>query len=275
MTTLTHPHRRTWTHEVMGSVATVRLVFDRPQNSAGEASVAVAACFAELDTIDALFSPYRVDSEISRIRRGETTITDAHALVRVVADACREAAMATDGRFDAWLGGSFDPTGLVKGWAVERAAGTHLGDLLGRDGCLAAGLSVGGDMQLLTAEGADWTWHVGIADPSHPGEIVATLDIPRGAVATSGTAERGDHVLDPRTGRPAVGTVASATVVADRLTWADVWATTAVVAGFDDLSWITGAGTTTGLLVAPGGRTRRWLGATEVAVETAGAGIPD
>lgn len=266
MTPLPHAHRRTWTHEVMGSVATARLVFDRPQDGEGEASVAVAAAFAELDRMDALFSPYRADSEVSRIRRGETTIGEADPLVAVVADACREAAIATDGRFDAWLGGAFDPTGLVKGWAVERAARLHLASVLGTDGCLAAGLSVGGDMQLLTADGADWTWRVGISDPARPGEIVATLDVPRGAVATSGTAERGAHVLDPRTGRPADGSVASATVVADSLTHADVWATTAMIAGFDDLTWIATAGTTTGLLLAADGRTRRWLGATEVSV---------
>jgi thiamine biosynthesis lipoprotein len=252
----------------MGSVATARLVFDHPQNGEHEASVAdaVAAAFAELDRMDALFSPYRADSEVSRIRRGETTIGEADPLVAVVADACREAAIATDGRFDAWLGGSFDPTGLVKGWAVERAARLRLAPVLGKDGCLAAGLSVGGDMQLLTADGADWIWRVGISDPARPGEIIATLDVPRGAVATSGTAERGEHVLDPRTGRPADGSVASATVVADSLTHADVWATTAMIAGFDDLTWIATAGTTTGLLVAADGRTRRWLGATEVSV---------
>lgn len=266
MTPLPHAHRRTWTHEVMGSVASARLVFDHPQDGEREASVAVAAAFAELDRMDALFSPYRADSEVSRIRRGETTIGEADPLVAVVADACREAAIATDGRFDAWLGGSFDPTGLVKGWAVERAARLRLAPVLGKDGCLAAGLSVGGDMQLLTADGADWIWRVGISDPARPGEIIATLDVPRGAVATSGTAERGEHVLDPRTGSPADGSVASATVVADSLTHADVWATTAMIAGFDDLTWIATAGTTTGLLVAADGRTRRWLGATEVSV---------
>jgi thiamine biosynthesis lipoprotein len=121
-------------------------------------------------------------------------------------------------------------------------------------------------MQLLTADAADWVWRVGISDPARPGELVATLDVPRGAVATSGTAERGEHVLDPRTGRPADGSVASATVVADSLTDADVWATTAMIAGFDDLTWIATTGTTTGLLVAADGRTRRWLGATEVSV---------
>ncbi|WP_345802361.1 FAD:protein FMN transferase [Microbacterium sp. AZCO] len=267
---MTVPERRTWTHEVMGSVATVRLIggADGP-----ETSEQLAACFAELDLADRVFSPYREDSDISRIRRGEMTIADAHPLVAEVASGCDDAELATRGLFSAWRDGAFDPTGFVKGWAIERAARTHLAPLLGRGGCRAAGLSVGGDMQLLTAEGSDWTWRVGIADPRRPREVVATLEVPRGAVATSGSAERGAHIHDPRTGRAAAGGVASATVVSDSLTHADVWATAAVVAGFDDLEWIARAGTTTGILVSDDGRVRRWLGTTEITVATADGGL--
>ncbi|MFH8252395.1 FAD:protein FMN transferase [Microbacterium sp. B2969] len=265
---MTSPDRRTWTHDVMGSVATIRLVGD----PVAEAE-AVAACFAELDLADRLFSTYREQSEVSRIRRGELTIAAAHPLVEEVTEGCRDAERTTGGLFSAWRDGEFDPTGFVKGWAIERAARAHLAPLLERSGCLAAGLSVGGDMQLLTAEGADWTWRVGIADPSRPRTVVATLEVPRGAVATSGSAERGAHIVDPRTGRPAAAGVASATVVSDSLAHADVWATAAVVAGFDDLGWITRAGTTTGLLVADDGRTRRWLGATEIAVDAAAPSV--
>jgi len=85
-----------------------------------------------------------------------------------------------------------------------------------------------------------------------------------GAVATSGMAERGTHIVDPRTGGGAAG-VASATVVASSLAHADVWATAAVVAGFHDLGWISRAGPTAGILVADDRRVRRWLDGVEVA----------
>ena len=255
-------HRQSFTAEIMGTVASVQLITRAPLI---EAPAAVETCFAELRLIEEIFSPFRLESDICAIARGDLTIESAHPLVAVVAEACRAAEAATEGRFSAWREGWFDPTGFVKGWAVERAARRHLALLLDGDGCLAAGLNVGGDMQLLSAEGSDWTWQVGIADPRRPGEVVATLELARGAVATSGSAERGAHIVDPRTGRAATG-VASATVVAESLADADVWATAAVVAGFDDLSWISRSGTVTGLVIAQDGRVRRWLDGVEVSV---------
>ena len=112
---------------------------------------------------------------------------------------------------------------------------------------------------------ADWRWNIGVADPHHPGAVIATLEVTDGAVATSGAAERGHHIIDPRTGAPALGT-ASATVVADGLAQADLWATAAVVAGFDDRSWIPRSGTRTGIVIADDGRVTRWLDGVTVDV---------
>ena len=257
---------RTWTRTIMGSVASLRLVTSDPRP---EVDRRIEACFAELARAEEIFSPFLPGSDISRIRRGEMQIADAHRLVSEVACECRDAEAATEGRFSAWRDGRFDPTGYVKGWAVERAAARHLAPLLEEDGCRAVGLSIGGDMQLLTADGADWTWRVGIPDPESPSEILATIEVVRGAVATSGSAERGGHIVDPRSGETAAG-VASATVVTQGLGHADVWATAAVVSGFDDLSWLSRARTTTGLLVSDDGRTRRWVGSTEVSMQPVG-----
>jgi len=83
------------------------------------------------------------------------------------------------------------------------------------------------------------------------------------AVATSGTAERGAHLIDPRSVRPVPGLV-SATVVADTLTVADVWATVAAVSGIDDLDAVRSAPVTSGIVWADG-RVRRWAGGIEIA----------
>jgi thiamine biosynthesis lipoprotein len=104
---------------------------------------------------------------------------------------------------------------------------------------------------------------VGISDPLNPEQVAATVEVVDGAVATSGAAERGAHILDPRTGSAAVS-VAGATVVADGLSTADVWATTAVVAGFDDLSWISAPGIRSGLVISPAGGIRRWAQGVEI-----------
>jgi thiamine biosynthesis lipoprotein len=231
---------------------------------------AAGACFAELHELDELFSPFRDDSAISRIRRGDLELTAADPRVLQVEGLCRTLGETTAGRFSAWRDGWFDPTGIVKGWAVDAAAERHLRQLVDLPGIEAAGVSAGGDMRLFTAADSDSSWSVGIVDVRDRTRILAVVDMRDGAVATSGTAERGAHIVDPRSGTRAAASL-SATVVADDLIAADAWATAAVVAGIDDLAWIARAATRTGLLADGEGRTRRWLGATEIAVVSAAA----
>jgi thiamine biosynthesis lipoprotein len=261
--------RSVFTHHVMGTVASVHVIGHADRDTTAGA---VDACFRQLDDLDRIFSTYRSDSEVSRLQRGELALADADHRVAEVFDACMHARTATAGLFDAWQRGWFDPTGYVKGWATEKAATTWLEPLVHSPGVGAVGIGVGGDLQLFTAPGSDWTWRVGIADPSHPQRLVGTVELRDGAVATSGTAERGAHIVDPRTGAPATS-VASVTVVADGLSTADLWATTAVIRGFDDLTWITGRHEVlSGLMVARGGRTRRWANGVELAAAETDSG---
>ncbi|GAA5202321.1 FAD:protein FMN transferase [Microbacterium jejuense] len=265
---MSRPPRLVEVAEIMGTAISIHVVGD-PDRTAFEA--AVAACFDELRFVDRVFSPYRDDSDVLRIARGELAMTDASPWVAEVAEACARAEADTGGLFTAWWAGVFDPTGFVKGWSVERAAHRHLAPLLTERGVLAAGINAGGDLQLLTAPAADWVWNVAIVDPADRSRVLATLPVRDGAVATSGTAERGAHIVDPRSGTPATGVV-SATVAVAGLAHADVWATAAVVAGPDDLSWISRAGRSTGLLVDDTGRIRRWLDGVEVQVRASIAG---
>jgi thiamine biosynthesis lipoprotein len=257
----------------MGTVASVHvLTLDRSPALAARISAAQDAAIAELHEIDALFSPFRPDSQISLLRAGDLRAGDPR--IAEVAEACARLAEASGGRFDAHRQGWFDPTGYVKGWAVERAAMRHLAPLLPEPGVVAAALSAGGDMQLLTAADADWTWSIGVADPRRAGELRARIPLREGAVATSGPSERGAHIVDPRTGT-AVADAPTATVIADRLSDADPWATVAVVAGFDDLTWLRAAPDCSGMLIAPGGRIRRWTHGVEVvAAEDPGRRAP-
>ena len=261
---MTSAERRVWVETIMGTAVSVHAHGTREFVGAAATAASVAQAFAELREADRIFSTYREDSEISRLRRGDITLEDAHPLVADVATACLDAERRSAGRFSATWRGWFDPTGYVKGWAVERAARIHLLPLLAANGATAIGINAGGDMQLGTAAGSDWVWRIGIADPHRAGEVLAIMDVVDGAVATSGTAERGAHIVDPRSGEPATG-VRSATVVADSLAEADVWATVAVVGG-DDLSWVSAARSRSGMTVTDDGRVRRWLGTTEVAV---------
>jgi thiamine biosynthesis lipoprotein len=266
MTRAGEPQRQVRVAHIMGTAISIHILTRRAPADIGDD--AVARCFAELHDIDMVFSTYRDDSDISRLRRGERTLAELDPRLGEVARACEEWERATRGRFSAHWQGWFDPTGYVKGWAVEEAARRHLAPLVDQPGVVAAGINAGGDLQLFTADAADWQWRIGITDPTRTGALIATLDVANGAVATSGTAERGHHILDPRSGEAARG-VASATVVANGLAAADVWATTAVVAGPSDLSWISDAATRTGVVVGTDGAVHRWLGGTEVTTHPA------
>lgn len=232
---------------------------------------AIDACFADLAALELVFSPFLADSDVSRLRDGVAVIAELDPRVAEVALACRAVEAATGGRFSAWRDGCFDPTGYVKGWAAEEVAQTRLRPLLELDGVGAVGLNAGGDVRVFSAAGWEHPWRIGVADPLCPGRIVASIELLDGAVATSGLAERGAHILDPRSGRTATG-LASATVVADTLTVADAWATAAVVAGHD-LGWISSAPVRSGLTVAPGGTVRRWANGVEVISVTEPPGV--
>lgn len=268
----TSPHRHVSTAELMGTVASVHVLTAAASTDAAVAAritAAQSAALDELHELDALFSPFRGDSQISRLRDGSLHPEDADPRILEVCEACVRLASDSGGRFDANRHGWFDPTGYVKGWAVECATSRHLAPLLAEDDVIAVGLSAGGDMQLLTAPGADWTWNVGIADPLRRGVLRAQVPLRDGAVATSGPAERGAHIVDPRTGN-AVLDAPTATVIAEHLSDADAWATVAVVAGFDDLTWLRAAPDCSGMLIAPDGRIRRWAHGVEVAVAASG-----
>lgn len=189
-----------------------------------EAAEAVETAFAELRDVDAMFSTYRADSAVSRINRGELEVADADPDVREVADRCVAARSRTGGLFDADRpDGTWDPSGLVKGWATERAA--HRLAAVGVDWCLNAG----GDVIVLCPSGEEFA--IGIQDPADRTRVGAVVRRSSGGVATSGSAARGAHIYDPRTGRAVTGGPASVTVAGPSLETADVLATAAFVAG--------------------------------------------
>lgn len=231
MTTLARPVVRT--HVVMGSVASVHVHDDIEPTVVDEV---VSGVFAELDRLESMFSTFRPDSEISRIGDGRLHHLDASPEVVDVMDACVFMEAVSAGAFSCRrFDGSLDPAGFVKGWAVERASRSF-----SRAGVRHWYLSLGGDMQMgeppVDDEGPRG-WKVGIADPRERGRVATGLLVQSGAVATSGTSERGRHIVDPRTGLPC-DHWASFTVCGPSLTWADAYATAAFVMGEEGLEWV-------------------------------------
>ena len=134
--------------------------------------------------------------------------------------------MRTGGYFDARAGGRLDPSGLVKGWAVDRAAA-----LLDAAGVARWCVDAGGDVRVRGGG-----WRIGVRHPDDPLLLAGVLVLDDGAVATSGAYERGPHVLDPHTRRPPEG-VRSVTVVGPELATADAYATAAFAMGRRGPAW--------------------------------------
>jgi thiamine biosynthesis lipoprotein len=196
---------------------------------------AISDVVAWLHRVDALFSTYRADSDISRLRRGELAAADADPLVAEVLGHCAVAQEETGGYFTAqWRGprdAAPDPTGLVKGWAIERASG-----LLREHGSRNHAVNGGGDIQIAGESAPGQPWRVGVTDPFDRNRVLAVVTGRDIAVATSGVAERGSHIVNPRAGIPA-DELASVTIVGRSLTWADAYATAAFAMGAQALAW--------------------------------------
>jgi FAD:protein FMN transferase len=219
-----------------------------------QARAAWSEVMATLREVDAVFSTWRPDSHVSRLGRGELALGDCPPEVAEVLALGELAERQSHGAFRirrAGPGGAvvLDPTGVVKGWAVERAA-DHLRVLEATDFCLSAG----GDLVCRTLDPDAPPWRVGIEDPHDTGRLIAWVPVRTGAVATSGTAHRGEHLVDGRSGRPPAG-VTSVTVVAGSLTWADIDATAAYAHGRDAARWLATRPGRSGLVVWADGST--------------------
>jgi len=199
--------------------------------------------FDQLRAVDAQFSPYRDDSEVSRLARGEIAEADVSVDLRHVLSACDHLALVTDGAFDARRhrpDGRPDPSGYVKGWAIEEAAW-----LLDSAGARNYWINAGGDIVARGEAAPGQPWRVGVRHPDWADRMAAVLAVTDRAVATSGNYERGDHIRDPRaggSGGASAGAAAtglrSVTVVGPALAFTDAYATALFVMGLDGLRWL-------------------------------------
>jgi thiamine biosynthesis lipoprotein len=231
-------------------VWTTAVIIDIPHTGGRiwAALAAVAECTEFFNGVDQVFSTFRPDSLATRYRNGLTRPSDLTAEFREVIDGCRVARAASAGAFDPWaMPGGFDPLGYVKGWAAGRASA-----LIKAAGFPDHLVDAGGDVvaagdQELPGSG----WRVGVLNPHDRASVVQVARLRDTAMATSGHYERGQHVIDPSTGRPATGTD-SATVVGPDPGLADALASAALVSGRDTANWFGGLGPDWSLLLVQG-----------------------
>jgi thiamine biosynthesis lipoprotein len=267
VTVVTQPRkdvpRRAFVAQIMGLPMSIHV--RGPQALGPGVAAAVEAAFTRLRADEAMFSTWQPDSPVSRIKDGRDRLVDAHPRIRHVAALCELAGHRTGGSFAAWLPGPdgrqrFDPTGLVKGWAVEEAFTALLADLRMR-GPHDALICAGGDIAVACSRTDTPSWVVAVEDPRDRSRSLRSLELRTGAVATSGIAARGKHIVNPSTGAAADGLL-SATVIGPKLTWADVYATAAFVKGTAALPWIATLPDHAGILVATDGAVSTIAGMT-------------
>jgi FAD:protein FMN transferase len=183
--------------------------------------------------VDETFSTYEHGSEISRLGRGELDVAHAHEDVRAVLDRCDELRAETNGYFDVHAAGrgALDPSGLVKGFAVDRAA-----SLLDAAGASNYAVNAGGDLVVRGGALPEPCWRIGIQHPAVRNRVARVVHLTDGAIATSGAYARGRHVLDPHTGEPPEG-VLSVTITGPELATADAYATAAYAMGTRGPAW--------------------------------------
>ena len=187
--------------------------------------------------VDEDFSTYIDSSWITRLRRGTVDIAQCPASVQEVWKLCLQAKYLSDDAFDPWaVDGGFDPSGLVKGWAADICA-----DLLVGAGAQHVQVNAAGDLALRggyfdTNDATVKPWKIGVVNPDNKQEVLQVFEIMDGAIATSGTYERGAHITDPYTGMIAIG-AKSATVVGAEGWLCDALATGLMVAGQDAAKW--------------------------------------
>lgn len=226
-----------------------------------QADAVLDQCFADLRWVDATFSLWRPETPMARLSAGQLTTRELPEEALGVLRLCVQATRATGGAFTARRpDGRIDPTGLVKGWAIAR-----VGTLLRRAGLRHWCVNGAGDILVHGQARPGEPWAVGVVDPDQPGQLLDAVRLTHGAVATSGTAERGAHLWNPL---PDSGSrpPRSVTVVSRDILTSDVLATAATAYGERAISWLEARSGVEALVVDHRGQvatTSGWAGWTE------------
>jgi len=215
------------TRLMMGMPITVEVV---------DASVTAEAfdrVFAYFGYIDAKFSTYKDTSEISRINRGEITLREASSDMQLIFALAELTRQETDGYFNIRHNGSIDPSGIVKGWAIQNAA-----DLLLDLGYQNFYVDAGGDVQVMGRNAQGESWRLGIGNPFNLQQVVKTLGLSDCGIATSGTYIRGSHIYNPLDAGDPLDEIVSLSVIGPNVYEADRFATAAFAMGRDGIRFI-------------------------------------
>ena len=203
---------------IMGMPITVEII--------GEAfSGSIENLFKYFRSIDNRFSTYKNSSEISRVNAGLPRSYWSPEMKTVI-ELCDQTKVLTKGYFDISRHGKLDPSGLVKGWAVNNAA-----QQLINSGTTNFYIEAGGDIQVNGLNADNQPWAIGIRNPFKTAEIIKVVQLSDQGMATSGTYIRGQHIYNPYSRDHEITDINSLTVIGPNVYEADRYATAAFAMG--------------------------------------------
>jgi len=188
--------------------------------------------FAYFVSVDDTFSTYKATSEISKINRGELLAAQYSENMKSILALSEQTKKDTHGYFDIQRDGIYDPSGIVKGWAVQNAA-----NMLRAWGFRNFYIDAGGDIQLSGNKDGN-PWRIGIRNPFNRTEHVKVLALTNRGIATSGTAIRGQHIYNPYNRNTLLLDIVSITVIGPNIYEADRFATAAFAMGKRGIQYI-------------------------------------
>lgn len=188
--------------------------------------------FNYFKAIDSRFSTYKKSSEISQINKGLSADRWSSQMKQVLR-LCEETKRQTKGYFDIQHNGKLDPSGLVKGWAINNAA-----KILRKHKIHNFFIEAGGDIQVSGHNSEGLKWKVGIRNPFDSNQIVKILNISKEGVATSGLYIRGEHIYNPLNPRLKPRKIKSLTVIGPNIYEADRFATASFAMDLEGINFI-------------------------------------
>jgi thiamine biosynthesis lipoprotein len=188
--------------------------------------------FAYFVSVDDTFSTYKATSEISKINRGDLLAAQYSENMKSILALSEQTKKDTHGYFDIQRDGIYDPSGIVKGWAVQNAA-----NMLRAWGFRNFYIDAGGDIQLSGNKDGN-PWRIGIRNPFNRTEHVKVLALTNRGIATSGTAIRGQHIYNPYNRNTLLLDIVSITVIGPNIYEADRFATAAFAMGKRGIQYI-------------------------------------
>jgi thiamine biosynthesis lipoprotein len=181
--------------------------------------------------VDEQYSPFIDTSDVSKINHQTLVKSDYSPELQEILDYADQTKRETNGYFDVWHDGVFNPSGIVKGWAIQTASkimSEYTNNFY---------IEAGGDIQVSGVNDNGQPWRIGVRNPFNRDENIKVVALDNYAIATSGTAIRGQHIYDPVSAK-SLTDIISLTVIAPKIIDADRMATAAFAMGRSGIEFI-------------------------------------